>query len=114
MTETGMLDVSTYSDEELFEILDLSNPSDRELEAKIIASIEKYREMNRNDIARFFMDVYRHFFHTPDDSAQSKEGFETGPTGQTTKPTTTPPAGQPEKAVGGVAKFKWFSIHVLI
>jgi hypothetical protein len=103
MTETGMLDVSTYSDEELFEILDLSNPSDRELEAKIIVSIEKYREMNRNDIAHFFMDVYRHFFDTPDDNAQSKEGFE-GQTGQTTKPTTTPPAGQPEKAIGGVSQ----------
>ena len=35
-------DISKYTDNELYEILDLNNPSDRELEAKILHMINKY------------------------------------------------------------------------
>ena len=34
-------DVNSYTDKELFEILDLTSPTDRELEAKIVQQINK-------------------------------------------------------------------------
>ena len=44
MNKTEIYDISDYSDEELFEVLDLQNPSDRELEAKILMMIHKYEQ----------------------------------------------------------------------
>ena len=38
----NMYDVKSYNDNELYDILDLTNPSDRELEAKILLLIDKY------------------------------------------------------------------------
>jgi succinate dehydrogenase flavin-adding protein (antitoxin of CptAB toxin-antitoxin module) len=38
----NVYDVSGYNDNELYELLDLNNPTDRELEAKIIFMIRKY------------------------------------------------------------------------
>ena len=35
--------VNTYSDEELYSILDVQNPTDRELEARILFLMNKYR-----------------------------------------------------------------------
>ena len=40
--DASMYDVTTYTDVELFNILDLDSPTDRELEAKIIFLINKY------------------------------------------------------------------------
>ena len=68
----NMYDVSSYSDKELFDILDLTNPSDRELEAKIIFLINKYRNMQNDsgdELVNFFEDIYSHFFETSDDES---------------------------------------------
>ena len=57
--------VSTYSDAELYNLLDLNNPSDRELEAKIISMIKKYHHIGNDSgkqLATFFTDIYNHFF----------------------------------------------------
>ena len=67
---TKMYDVSSYTDRELLDILDLSSPTDRELEAKIIFLINKYRGMQNDsgdELASFFEDIYSHFFQTSDD-----------------------------------------------
>jgi len=40
--QNDIYDVNKYTDEELYNILDLINPSDRELEAKIFFLIHKY------------------------------------------------------------------------
>ena len=51
------MDVNEYTEDELFHILDLNSPTDRELEAKIIFLIDKYRTMNTNEsnmLAEFF------------------------------------------------------------
>ena len=40
---TKMYDVSSYTDRELLDILDLSSPTDRELEAKIIFLINNIK-----------------------------------------------------------------------
>lgn len=62
MTE-NIYDINDYNDEDLLKILDLSNPTDRELEAKIIIMIRKYEGTDRK-MARFFNEMYEHFFDT--------------------------------------------------
>ena len=64
-TGDEIYDVNKYTDEELYNILDLINPSDRELEAKIHHMIRKYKNM-QNDagdkLAWFFNAIYERFF----------------------------------------------------
>jgi len=82
-------DVKKYTDIELFELMDLSNPTDRELEARIIQLIRKYSTIHNDTgkmIMKFFQDVYDHFFDEEqedddpyDEEYQEedvKEGFE--------------------------------------
>jgi hypothetical protein len=62
--------VDKYTDIELFQVLDLINPSDRELEAKIIQMINKYQNIKNesgSQLYRFFNDIYNHFFENSDD-----------------------------------------------
>jgi hypothetical protein len=57
--------VSGYTDEQLFQILDLNNPSDRELEAKILSMVRKYSNFGNpsgNKLSQFFIDIYNRFF----------------------------------------------------
>lgn len=94
-------DVGRYTDEELYQLMDLSNPTDRELEARIIQLIRKYSTIHNESgrlIMNFFKDIYEHFFEGDDDDEdrdnaedtdgdaedikssinnESKEGFET-------------------------------------
>ena len=66
----NMYDVNSYTDRELLDILDLTNPSDRELEAKIIFFINKYKNMQNDsgdELTVFFEEIYSHFFETSDD-----------------------------------------------
>lgn len=66
----NMYDVNKYSDEELYSILDLINPSDRELEAKIYYMINKYKNMQNDSgdkLAKFFHDIYARFFEVVED-----------------------------------------------
>jgi hypothetical protein len=58
-------DVDSYTERELFDILDLFNPSDRELEAKILLYIRKYEDIDTPDarkLLRFFHQIYQRFF----------------------------------------------------
>jgi len=68
-------DISTYTDNELYDILDLNNPSDRELEAKILHMINKYANLQNESgykLAVFFQNIYYHFFDTEEDN-QNKD-----------------------------------------
>lgn len=68
----NMYDVNSYNDRELLDILDLTDPTDRELEAKIIFLINKYKNMQNdsgNELAIFFEDIYSHFFETSDNES---------------------------------------------
>jgi hypothetical protein len=66
--------IKSYTDEELYNILDLSNPTDRELEAKILHMIWKYENFGNESgdkLVRFFKEIYDHFFsETETESAQ--------------------------------------------
>lgn len=73
---TKMYDVSSYTDRELLDILDLTSPSDRELEAKIIFLINKYRNIQNDsgdELVQFFEEIYSHFFQTSDDNIEEDE-----------------------------------------
>jgi len=64
-TDAEIYNVRSYNDEELYDILDLSNPTDRELESKLLFLIHKYENMQTvdgNKLAKFFDDIYNHFF----------------------------------------------------
>jgi len=63
-------DVDKYTDQELYEILDLNNPTDRELEAKLHILINKYEIIDTVDAKRlqqFFYDIYARLFELSDE-----------------------------------------------
>lgn len=72
-------DISNYTDNQLFDILELVQPTDRELEAKILYYVNKYKsivefaptEINQRFL-KFFEEMYDHFFMDED----FEEGFE--------------------------------------
>ena len=75
-------DINKYTDDDLYKMLDMSDPSDRELEAKILLTIDKYSEIEGDEsikIKQFFEDVYDHFFGNDSYThiQESKEGMET-------------------------------------
>ena len=66
--DKSIYNVDDYSDNELFDMLDLTNPTDHELEAKIIMMIKRYsEEPSGSKLEAFFEDVYSHFFETEED-----------------------------------------------
>ena len=74
-TKTNIYNINEFTDEELLNLLDLHSPSDRELEAKIIFFISKYRNTETEDgdkLATFFENVYERFF----DNSDQEEGEE--------------------------------------
>lgn len=82
--EKTMYDVNSYTDEELYSLLDLVNPTDRILEAKIIQMIQKYNTIYNNngiELTNFFKDVYKRFFIDDDETEEDNiisniEGFD--------------------------------------
>jgi hypothetical protein len=68
--------INNYSEKELYAILDMTNPSDRELEAKILHMIWKYDNMQNesgNRLSRFFKDIYDFFFKNEEDGEDEDE-----------------------------------------
>jgi len=62
---SSMYQIHSYTDEELFGILDLRNPTDRELEARILFLIHKYENMQNksgSELVDFFTKIYQRFF----------------------------------------------------
>ena len=64
--------IDTYTDQECFEVLNLNNPSDRELEMKILQFMDKYENKSKR-LYRFFESMYDRFFTEEEDAI---EGFE--------------------------------------
>jgi hypothetical protein len=70
MNRKNPYDITQYSDAELFNILDVINPTDRELEARIFFLIHKYENMQNksgDELANFFREIYTHFYEVSDD-----------------------------------------------
>lgn len=63
-------DVKNYTDVDLLNILDLANPTDAELEAKILYYVNKYNSIGNSAserLTQFFVDIYNHFFIDSDE-----------------------------------------------
>ena len=95
--KTNEYDVSQYNDEELLTILDLNhNPTDRELEAKIIFNINKYKNIAGESgvqLATFFEDIYARFFELDEEDQHEDDIQETAeeePMDQLSQRATTP------------------------
>jgi hypothetical protein len=71
----GNYDISSYSDEDCFTILNLNNPSDRELEMTILEFMDKYQEKSKR-LYQFFESMYDRFFDDGDDEVEGFEGAE--------------------------------------
>ena len=68
--------IKNYTDEELFNILGVNHPTDRELEAKIIQMINKYSNIQNEDafrIAIFYQNIYKHFFDIEEDTEEEND-----------------------------------------
>ena len=71
--------VDSYSEKELFDILDVFNPTDRELEAKILYFIDKYSNSTNIDnikLHTFFVDIYKRFFYVEEDEEEDEDEYE--------------------------------------
>ena len=90
--------VKNYSDKDLYNILDLVNPTDRELEAKLNNMIWKYNNIGGESgekLSKFFTDIYEHFFEVDEeeeDSAAAVAPAEEAPAAEAPAGT---PAGDP-------------------
>jgi hypothetical protein len=71
-----MYNVDKYTDSELYDILDLNHPSDRELEAKLLFMIHRYTNMQTasgQQLATFFEKIYSRFFEIEPDNEQEED-----------------------------------------
>lgn len=81
MDESEIYNVENYTDRELFQILDINNPSDRELETSILKNVRQY-ENDRGEnqksakLWRFFNDMYKRFFDVDSESSDEESGIE--------------------------------------
>ena len=70
-SKTEVYNVDNYTDKELYDILDLIDPTDRVLEAKINSMIVKYETIGNDsgdELAKFFKDIYERFFEVDDEN----------------------------------------------
>jgi len=75
---TDLYKVENYTDEQLFRILDLDNPTDRELEAKIHHMIWKYSHFQNESgeiLTRFFENIYDRFFDQEEYDEHADDGI---------------------------------------
>ena len=66
--------IINYTDQECFDVLNLNNPSDRELEMKILQFMDKYEKKSKR-LYHFFESMYDRFFQESDED-EVVEGFE--------------------------------------
>lgn len=69
-------DLSQYNDTQLFQLMDLDHPTDRELEAKIHQLLQKYQDSDHplgKKMYSFFDDIYHHFFDIEDDDHEEDD-----------------------------------------
>ena len=70
--EKDEYDINNYTDQECFAMLDLDNPTDRELEMKILQFMDKYEEKSKR-LYKFFESMYDRFFLDEDAEVEDVE-----------------------------------------
>ena len=84
--EKDEYDINNYTDQECFSMLDLDNPTDRELEMKILQFMDKYEDKSKR-LYKFFESMYDRFFLDDDDVDKDVvEGFEVNTENTNTQP----------------------------
>lgn len=77
-TMSNEYDITQYSDKECYHMLELDNPTDRELEMKILQMMDKYEQKSKR-LFRFFESMYDRFFggdnDEEDEGEENIEGF---------------------------------------
>jgi len=89
-----MYNVNNYSDSELYDILDMTHPTDRELEAKLIQMIRKYEDIPSEvgkQLYSFFDSIYKRFFDTESEDVIEGMTETSTPITYTDPSNTTPP-----------------------
>jgi len=69
-SQEEIYNIEAYTDEEMYNILDLHEPTDGELEAKLIIMMKRYYNMQNeagNQLYQFFYNMYEHFFNVEDE-----------------------------------------------
>lgn len=69
-------DINRYTDSELYDILDLVNPTDIVLEAKIVQMINRYNNIQNDSgkrLSQFFRDIYDRFFMPEEEDYESEQ-----------------------------------------
>ena len=61
MAEDDEYNIHNYTDQECFNMLNLNNPTDRELEMKILQFMDKYEQKSKR-LYHFFESMYDRFF----------------------------------------------------
>lgn len=92
-------DINEYTDDQCFEMLDLNNPSDRELEMKILQQIDKYERKSKR-LYQFFEQMYDRFFADDEDEEDVIEGFASDATFQYNGKPIPKPTAEPKVVVG--------------
>ncbi len=78
MDESEIYNIENYTERELFEILDINNPTDRELESSILKNVRHYETDRKENpksakLYRFFNDMYKKFFDVESSSSDEEE-----------------------------------------
>ena len=92
-------DINEYTDDQCFEMLDLNNPSDRELEMKILQQMDKYERKSKR-LYQFFEQMYDRFFADDEDEEDVIEGFASDATFQYNGKPIPKPTAEPKVVVG--------------
>ncbi len=69
-----LYNIEEYTEQELYDILDVNDPTDRELEAKILFMIHKYQKSGTKaskKLVAFFEDIYEYFFQDEEDEEEN-------------------------------------------
>jgi hypothetical protein len=66
------LSIKSYTENEMYDLLDLVQPSDAVLEAKILFNIKKYQQSP--ELLQFFQNMYNYFFS--EEEEEEIEGME--------------------------------------
>lgn len=92
-------DINEYTDDQCFEMLDLNNPSDRELEMKILQQMDKYERKSKR-LYQFFEQMYDRFFADDEDEEDVIEGFDGSQRFQYNGKPISEPTTDPKVVVG--------------
>ena len=99
LTTSSGFHVDEYTDEEIYEWLDLNHPTDRELEARILQMYRIYEKEKNVKMKKFIIDIYNRFFDAQQQSQENEKEPEPEPNNKEDKPNNEKELSQKENNV---------------